>query len=326
VPQNVSVRQRFLSALDNGRVTSSEARVLERAVLERGVSASDLESIRYFVGKYPDQFDHSARSRLAALLPAEEAGTFIRDPRVLWDDRESLQWAPHPGKLFVEGPAPSDVVQNYLGDCYLMAAFSAVADASPSFIRNAIQENPDGTYTARFFGFDQDDQPYPVKVVVDGQLPLQDGKLRYASAKDRDERWVSLLEKAYAHLSGGYHKIEGGSAFDAIAALTGRYGDYLELDGNTTPEKTFDQMRDALDDGRPVVLGTKSRSSLFASTGLLADHCYAVLGVREEDGKQLVTLRNPWGEGEVGSDGKNDGIFTAELKTLWPMFGDLVLG
>ena len=51
----------------------------------------------------------------------------------------------------------------------------------------------------------------------------------------------------------------------------------------------------------------------YTNSGVHANHAYSVLGVKEENGQQLIVLRNPWGNGEAGSDGTDDGIFELPL-------------
>ena len=49
-------------------------------------------------------------------------------------------------------------------------------------------------------------------------------------------------------------------------------------------------------------------------------HAYAVLGVEEKDGQRVLLLRNPWGRGEPGNDGRNDGFFRVTPQQLVKWF------
>ena len=57
-------------------------------------------------------------------------------------------------------------------------------------------------------------------------------------------------------------------------------------------------------------------SQPYAATekGIVEDHAYTLLGTEEKNGQQLVKLRNPWGSGEPGRDGKDDGTFTMPVE------------
>jgi hypothetical protein len=50
---------------------------------------------------------------------------------------------------------------------------------------------------------------------MDGRIPL------FARNKDKNEFWMSLLEKAYAKMHGCYEALDAGSMDDALVDLTG---------------------------------------------------------------------------------------------------------
>jgi hypothetical protein len=56
-----------------------------------------------------------------------------------------------------------------------------------------------------------------------------------------------------------------------------------------------------------VADSTSDRSKL--PYGMVDSHAYSVEGVVSKNGKDYIQVRNPWGDTEVGSDGKNDGRF-----------------
>jgi hypothetical protein len=49
---------------------------------------------------------------------------------------------------------------------------------------------------------------------------------------------------------------------------------------------------------------------------MVKGHAYAVLGVEEKNGKQVLLVRNPWGSTEPGNDGRNDGFFRVTPQQL----------
>ena len=213
-----------------------------------------------------------------------------------------------------------------LGDCYAMSAFAAVAAMMPDKITGALKENGDGTYTARFFDVSKTPQS-EVHITIDGQLPVNNGSLRYGKGADRSELWVPLLEKAYAQWTGGYDVMgKGGSPGDEMAALTGNSGGQLPL----TPGDEKDihaLLMFSIKDKHALVASTHSedQNALYTGTGIYADHGYTVLGAEEKDGKLLVTLRNPWGEVEPGGNGKDDGVFKLEMKDFLKLYSTLFI-
>jgi hypothetical protein len=148
-----------------------------------------------------------------------------RDERKAWS---SLVWrrpsdvndsAFHHGLFGANGePSPSDVVQGPLGDCYFIAALSALAQR-PDRIRRCVEVGsesltatghlPAGVATVHLYP-----GGIPLRVLVDDHFPVQDVhgtggllglgnavKLAFASSADGG-MWVPCIEKAWAKLHG----------------------------------------------------------------------------------------------------------------------------
>ena len=58
-------------------------------------------------------------------------------------------------------------------------------------------------------------------VVIDDRLPTEDGQLIFGKYTAGNEIWVSLLEKAYAKVAGGYHDIQRCLPSDVLSFFTG---------------------------------------------------------------------------------------------------------
>jgi hypothetical protein len=226
------------------------------------------------------------------------------------------------GPLFTNGVEMGDVVQGQLGDCYVPSAFAAMAKANPDFLKNAIKDNGDGTYTVTFKKRDwSSGTMVPVEVKVDGDLYSRSwgGPLYGASSGDRStskmEMWFPIMEKAYAAFKGGaegYNGIgNGGASNDVFEAITGLRGSSSSISTSSSPTTVFAQVKSAIDNHLPISAGTHGddQEALYTNTGVYADHSYSVVGYKEEGGVKYVQLRNPWGESEPAGDGKNDGVF-----------------
>lgn len=114
---------------------------------------------------------------------------------------------------------PDDVNQGALGDCYLLAALSAIA-SHPQLVKVLLVEDfgQHGLYAVKLC-----DWAGWRAVVVDDRLPC-DARTRrqlFAHSDSGSEFWAALFEKAWAKLHGSYQAIEGGDTADTIAYLTG---------------------------------------------------------------------------------------------------------
>jgi len=236
------------------------------------------------------------------------------------------------------GVSAADIQQGMLGDCYFLAALSALADRSSSLAEDLIATNAGGTragvsvcrlsISGRWRS-----------VAVSHTFPCVSwGKLAFSSAA-RGSLWVPLLEKAWAKLHGSYQAIESGLPSEAFRALTGAPVRYYRLSearrkranlssmtpsgvlrgdayvpgtgaisrdaaGDTT-EEIWSALMEAVVSGFPVCgsCGSQDGEERFDSTtGLVHGHSYTVLCARIADGKRFALLRNPWGAGRGGND------------------------
>ena len=74
-----------------------------------------------------------------------------------------------------------------------------------------------------------------VEVSVDTLLPCnEEARPIFAHAKDPNELWVALLEKAYAKLHGSYEALDGGSVTAALVDLTGGVGESIDMTDEDT--------------------------------------------------------------------------------------------
>jgi hypothetical protein len=243
----------------------------------------------------------------------------------------------------------SDVKQGSLGDCWLMASFSGLANVPDGLKRICVEyDTRIGIYGFVFYRDGEwiysiiDDKLYLKSPCWDSpsmqrdllqQIDREDVErvyrktyqtgskaLFFAQCKDQNETWVPLIEKAYAKAHGDYASLSGGWIGEGLEDLSGGVttellaSDILDLDGFWENE-----------------LSRVNEEFLFGcSTGLLdggygdregisEGHAYVVMEARTlKDGTRLLKLRNPWGKTKKGiwegawSDGSKE--WTTEVQ------------
>ncbi|KAG6449017.1 hypothetical protein O3G_MSEX005827 [Manduca sexta] len=137
------------------------------------------------------------------------------------------------------------------------------------------------------------------KIIIDDRLPYsKQGRLLCSYSSNKNEFWVSLLEKAYMKVMGGYDFPGSNSNID-LHALTGWIPERCAIragDADFNADELYDSIRLRLQRGD--VLATVATGDLpdheAERTGLVATHAYAVLDVRLANGVKLLKLKNPW--------------------------------
>ncbi|OTB06791.1 hypothetical protein M426DRAFT_54642 [Hypoxylon sp. CI-4A] len=232
---------------------------------------------------------------------------------------------------FLKDIDASDAKQGALGDCWLIASLSALANVEDGIKRICVEyDTRIGIYGFVFYRDGEwiysiiDDKLYLTSPCwdspsmqremlqqIDREEPekvyrktYQTGSkaLFFGQCKNQHETWVALLEKAYAKAHGDYGSLSGGWIGEGLEDLSG---------GVTTELLASDILDvDAFWDDE---LSKVNKEFLFGcSTGLLdggygdrngirEGHAYVVMDARTlKNGQRLVKLRNPWGKTRKG--------------------------
>lgn len=268
-----------------------------------------------FQDRFPTSRATDAPSRVTVDQPELPRTTHAVYGRPTISDSSGHQRTP---PLFDGPPRRDQVRQGDLGDCWAIAAISAVAGHRPDALRDVIREKSDGSYEVRLHHVVRHDQTghwiptrKRVEMEITPELPVDPDEpsvAAFANTHRSGVSWVAILEKALAgldhttsqgHPQGvetGYDRLNrSGTAGDTahvLAQLTGERAGIVRID--TTSSTAFDQtVRGLLRDGKPVVVGTSSDDSRHGRMpyGLSAPHAYDV--VANDEG--ILTLRNPSG-------------------------------
>lgn len=213
--------------------------------------------------------------------------------------------------LFAKGgPSINDITQGSIGDCSLLSALQAVVETAPDFIKSMIVQNPNDTYSVRFF---KDGVPHWVTV---------DGNAYSSGTNSATSSWAAIVERAnvgfeatylnevndYSSLPGGYEKL-GEITGDAYTTFRAVYT--TEEKWNTTD---FDLLKTAVLNGQPVQFSSwdSSQNAVTGQTNLVDGHAFAIIGF--DDVTNDFILANPWGAF------RNDGVqgtFEASMDQMW---------
>ena len=248
-------------------------------------------------------------------------GDNIVDPT---DGRNYKNFANNP--LFAStGPGSQDINQGDIGDCWLMAALGAAANANPNSIHQSVVSLGDGTFAVEMGGS---------YYRVDADLPTEtatSNTLTFAGLGRENSIWVPILEKAYAiHRTGAntYQSLDGGFSASVFSEMGMRNADRATI---RSPRGALQYIHGQLRQGKAVVVNIVENPP--AGIPLVGPHAYMVERVNfgtVDFGDGLIgrvpvsiTLRNPWGfDGGGNQDlNPNDGLVTVTgvqlVRSLW---------
>ncbi|KAF4971254.1 hypothetical protein FSARC_1876 [Fusarium sarcochroum] len=251
---------------------------------------------------------------------------------------------------FMKDVSGGDVKQGNIGDCWIMAGLTALANIPDGIRRICVAHDTGiGIYGFVFYRDGEwihsivddklylnspswDDpsmQKYFLQKVDDGpntenvfRKTYQTGSkaLFFAQCRDQNETWIPLLEKAYAKSHGDYASLVAGSIGEGMEDLTGGVitelftADILDVDKFW--DKDMTRVNDEFLFGASIDMVERDCGD---RNGIMENHAYTVMDTHTlESGQRLVKLRNPWGSTRQGiwrgawSDGSKE--WTAELQ------------
>lgn len=210
-----------------------------------------------------------------------------------------------------------DILQGYLGDCYLVTALISICNR-PGFVKNLFYKpelvKTNGVTCVCFYAMGK-----KINIIVDSVLPILNGKPRCIQpAKETSPWWFCLVEKAFCKVIGSYSKSTGGTPDAALYRLIGGYPITMNMESLDIREKVnsgalWEQLVSWHQRGGFLICGSPEGSNSSKRNGIIQGHAYNILNVVEYRGFQLLQLRNPWGDHEWEGDWSDE-------SSLWEQY------
>ncbi|KKK23966.1 hypothetical protein ARAM_005369 [Aspergillus rambellii] len=210
----------------------------------------------------------------------------------------------------------TDLVQDVLTDCSVVASLCATTSRSERSLdmnllplvypcvdgQSKSALSPSGKYIFRFY-FNGCFR----KVVIDDRLPSSKTS-RSLYMIDRNNvtfLWPALVEKAYLKLRGGY-EFPGSNSGTDLWVLTGWVPEQVFLhNDDVTSDQVWKRLFKSFHNGNVfLTIGTgKLTEGEQKELGLVSEHDYAILDMKESKGRRQMLVKNPWaGADTISSD------------------------
>lgn len=250
--------------------------------------------------------------------------------------KEFVQWlriselCDHPEIIIGTNPDFHAIKQTVVSDCSFVSSLTVAALHEKKFNRRILTSviyprnskdepvyNPSGKYLIKLHV-----NGIARKIVIDDYLPVgRYNQLLCSYSSNKNEFWVSLLEKAYMKLMNGYDFPGSNSNIDAYA-LTGWIPERISIrknDPDFNGNEVFDRLKEGFHQGRCLItVATGELSDAECDrTGLVSTHAFAVINMAEVDGVKLLMLKNPWSHLRwKGNYSEQDSRWTPELQRI----------
>ena len=230
------------------------------------------------------------------------------DDRVEWIRISDENFPTRPGyEKTLWGPdkvasdvSPVDLNQGYIGDCWVIASLSALAE-KPSRIERIIENDyysESGIYALNMYMLG-----VPFSMIIDDRMPMKKVgdhyKTYFENVAPDGSVWGAIIEKAFAKYYGNYQNLMGGWMANSVSVLNGSpsIGGFIPIFQTDDLWQLFNEHQAA---GNIISAASANcgNDSHTTESGIACNHAYSVLGMinlPDEHSTRLLKMRNPWG-------------------------------
>jgi hypothetical protein len=242
------------------------------------------------------------------------------------------KWFRDPNWTYPPPPPPSgglygiDTLQGCVGDCYFIAALTAIGWTSPGSLTGGNDTDPNCPDN-NLYSFHASSTSSPTSVSVAKPLCVDtNSNLVFARPANQKDVWPSLYEKAYAVFRGqprdkpDISTLDSGNPVTALCEISGKFSDGKLLKSTAYyPPTTANLLKLFKDIGAKCAIGAAGGRTKYPMVAwtyhdstqtpsgdsytddlIVANHSYAILGTTiTSSWGNCVVLRNPYGHSLV---------------------------
>ena len=220
-----------------------------------------------------------------------------------------------------------EVMQRKIGDCSVLSSLAVAAhyELKMKYQKRIISSqiypqdqmgypiyNPCGKYIVKLFinGVWR-------AVEIDDYLPVDEFGNLICAYSNKDKLWVSLLEKAYLKIHGGYEFIGSNSSRD-LYTLTGWLPEKIDLKSYNR-QRLWERIKSGYRNNDCLITIGTGLIPDEENVGLVSNHAYGVLEIYEYQHHKILLVKNPWGRFRWnGKYSTEDNVsWTPELKKIF---------
>lgn len=236
------------------------------------------------------------------------------------------------GDFFKDVTEFSDPVQGAIGNCYFIAALSAIAWADPYRIIHRNRATATGETTRvnaiQFYskGGGKDAPSKLVEVSDNTIVRSSNNNPIYCRSSDAGEIYPALYEKAFAKWilqtnsdKPDITKTAFGDPVKATAQLNNKTASYYNTI-NRTGDELYSIVRANSASYKtiyPMTAWTYGSDKDYTGTNVVGNHAYTILGWAFKNNKKYIVLRNPWGVTEPAGLNTYQGVLTFFDTSFW---------